>query len=82
LKSLGLPELRGGAGIPGLNRTDVYQTHQIPLPPLEVQKEIVAEIEGYQANIEDYKNAISEEEKKIHAAIERVWGEATVINAG
>ncbi|TLU82583.1 MAG: restriction endonuclease subunit S [Chlorobium sp.] len=48
LKSLGLPELRGGAGIPGLSRSDVYQTHQIPLPPLEVQKEIVAEIEGYQ----------------------------------
>jgi type I restriction enzyme M protein len=48
LKSLNLPELRGGAGIPGLNRTDVYETHQIPLPPLEVQKEIVAEIEGYQ----------------------------------
>ena len=48
LKTLNLPELRGGAGIPGLNRTDVYVTHQIPLPPLEVQKEIVAEIEGYQ----------------------------------
>jgi len=45
---LNLPELRGGAGIPGLNRTDVYETHQIPLPPLDVQKEIVAEIEGYQ----------------------------------
>lgn len=48
LKTLNLPELRGGAGIPGLNRTDVYETHQIPLPPLEVQKEIVAEIEDYQ----------------------------------
>ncbi len=48
LKTVNLPELRGGAGIPGLNRTDVYETHQIPLPPLEVQKEIVAEIEGYQ----------------------------------
>ena len=48
LKSLNLPELRGGAGIPGLNRTDVYETHQIPLPPLDVQKEIVAEIECYQ----------------------------------
>ncbi|MCX5805344.1 MAG: N-6 DNA methylase [Proteobacteria bacterium] len=48
LKSLNLPDLRGGAGIPGLNRSDVYNTHQIPLPPLEVQKEIVAEIEGYQ----------------------------------
>jgi type I restriction enzyme M protein len=48
LKGLNLPELRGGAGIPGLNRTDVYETHKIPLPPLEVQKEIVAEIDCYQ----------------------------------
>ncbi len=48
LTTLNLPELRGGAGIPGLNRTDVYETHRIPLPPLVVQKEIVAEIEGYQ----------------------------------
>ena len=52
LKSLKLQELRGGAGIPGLNRSEVYQTHQIPLPPLEVQKEIVAEIEGYQKVID------------------------------
>jgi type I restriction enzyme M protein len=48
LKTLNLPELRDGAGIPGLNRTDVYEKYHIPLPPLEVQKEIVAEIEGYQ----------------------------------
>lgn len=48
LKTLNLPELRGGAGIPGLNRTEVYEKHQIPLPPVEVQKELVAEIEGYQ----------------------------------
>ena len=48
LKTLNLKELRGGAGIPGLNRTEVYETHKIPLPPLEVQKKIVAEIEGYQ----------------------------------
>jgi len=48
LKSLNLPDLKNGAGIPGLNRTDVYQAHKIPLPPLEVQKEIVAEVEGYQ----------------------------------
>ena len=52
LKSLKLQELRGGAGIPGLNRSEVYQTHQIPLPPLEVQKEIVSEIEGYQKIID------------------------------
>ncbi len=52
LRTLNLPELRGGAGIPGLNRTDVYQKHRIPLPPLEVQREIVAEIEGYQRVID------------------------------
>ena len=52
LKSLNLPDLRGGAGIPGLNRSDVYNAHQIPLPPLEVQREIVAEIEGYQKVID------------------------------
>ena len=47
LKSLDLPSLSGGAGIPGLNRNDVYAKHKLPLPPLEVQREIVAEIEGY-----------------------------------
>jgi type I restriction enzyme M protein len=52
LKSLNLPDLRGGTGIPGLNRSDVYNAHQIPLPPLEVQKEIVAEIESYQKVID------------------------------
>ncbi len=52
LTALDLPSLRGGAGIPGLNRTDVYNAHKIPLPPLEVQKEIVAEIEGYQKVID------------------------------
>jgi len=52
LKSLDLPSLRGGAGVPGLNRNDVYSKHRLPLPPLEVQREIVAEIEGYQKVID------------------------------
>ncbi len=52
LKSLSLPNLREGAGVPGLNRKDVYTRHKLPLPPLEVQKETVAEIEGYQKIID------------------------------
>ncbi len=36
-----------GATYPNLKR-DEYLAFQIPLPPLEIQKEIVAEIEGYQ----------------------------------
>ncbi|MBP8265460.1 MAG: N-6 DNA methylase [Zoogloea sp.] len=48
---------------------------QIPLPPLEVQKEIVAEIEGYQNEIARLKNAIVNEETKIQEALARIWGE-------
>ncbi len=33
-------------------RNDTQSSFQIPLPPLEVQKEIVAEIEGYQKVID------------------------------
>ncbi len=71
LKSLGLPELRGGAGIPGLNRTEVYQTHQIPLPPLEVQKEIVAEIEGYQKVIDGARAVL--DNYRPHIPIDPEW---------
>lgn len=46
----------------------------IPLPPLAVQQEIVAEIEGYQHEIARLKKAVTEEEAKIQAALERVWG--------
>ncbi len=52
LESLDLPKLREGAGVPGLNRNDVYQNYKLPLPPLEVQRELVAEIEGYQRVID------------------------------
>lgn len=59
LRSLDLPSLKGGAGIPGLNRQDVYDRHQIPLPPLAVQHEIVSEIESYQAEIAELKGEIA-----------------------
>jgi type I restriction enzyme M protein len=39
--------MAGKGSYPSINQTDV-ESLQIPLPPLEVQKEIVAEIEGYQ----------------------------------
>lgn len=48
---------------------------EIPLPPLEVQKEIMAEIEGYQNEVKRLKNAITDQEKKIRATLARIWGE-------
>ena len=47
---------------------------QIPLPPLEVRREIVSEIEGYQRVIEGARGLIEQTEGEIAAAIGRVWG--------
>ena len=49
--------------------------YHIPLPPLETQQAIVAEIEAEQALVESNRELIERFEKKIQAAIARVWGE-------
>ena len=51
-----------------------YSSFQFPLPPLEVQREIVAEIEGYEKKIGNYEVEIANCRKKIDNAIEKVWG--------
>jgi len=71
LKSLNLPDLRGGAGIPGLNRSDVYNACQIPLPPLDVQKEIVAEIQGCQKVIDGARAVL--DNYRPHISIHPDW---------
>ena len=48
---------------------------RIPLPPLEVQKEIVAEIEAEQAMVNANRGLIERMEKKIQATLTRVWGD-------
>ena len=61
-------------GQAGIN-TKSLSEFEIPLPPLDVQREIVAEIEGYQKVIDGARAVIERFEKKIHAALARVWGE-------
>ena len=48
---------------------------QIPLPPLEIQKQITAEIEREQKIVESNKELIEIYEKKIKDKIGEVWGE-------
>ncbi len=66
--------LHGGVGLVHITKGNLERI-QIPLPPLDVQKDIVAEIEGYQAEIERLRIAIFDEEKKIQATLARIWGE-------
>ena len=46
---------------------------QIPLPPLSVQQEIVAEIEGYQKAIDKARQMIYDNEHMIQSTVARVW---------
>jgi restriction endonuclease S subunit len=53
-----------------------FSRFEIPLPTLEEQKTIVAEIEGYRNEIARLKSTIEDEERKIGVALARVWGES------
>jgi type I restriction enzyme M protein len=50
-RSKAIPQMTGTGGLQRVPRTFV-ESFEIPLPPLEVQREIVAEIEGYQRVID------------------------------
>lgn len=52
-----------------------YSKIKIPLPPLEVQEQIVAEIEAEQKVVNANKELIEKMEKKIKAKISEVWGD-------
>ena len=57
---------------------DALRTLSVPLPDLETQRAIVAEIEAEQALINANRQLIARFEAKIKTAINRVWGEANL----
>ncbi len=71
LKDLGLADIRNGAAVPGLNRNDVYARYQLPIPPIEVQREIVAEIEGCQRVIDGARAVV--ENYRPHLSVDPEW---------
>jgi type I restriction enzyme M protein len=66
------------ASIPKINRSQLFGT-KIPLPPLEIQHVIVAEIQAEQALVNGNRELITRFERKIETAIARVWGEAKAV---
>ncbi len=62
------------ASIPKINQSQLFAT-RIPLPPVETQRAIVAEIEAEQALVNANRELIARMEKKIQAVLARVWGE-------
>ncbi|MFN7537005.1 MAG: restriction endonuclease subunit S, partial [Burkholderiales bacterium] len=54
--------------------TDQIREFSIPLPDLDTQRDIVAEIEAEQALVNANKQLIERFEAKIKTVINRVWG--------
>jgi type I restriction enzyme M protein len=63
-----------GAQLPRVGWSS-FASIKIPLPPLEIQRAIVAEIEAEQALVNANRELIARMEKKIQATLARVWGE-------
>ena len=61
----GIAQMTGTGGLQRVPR-DFVKHYQIPLPPLEVQHEIVAEIEGYQKVIDGARAVVENYRPHIH----------------
>ena len=77
-----LIRLAGGGAQPNISQK-IIREFQIPLPPLEVQKEIVAEIEGYQKVINGARAVL--DNYRPHIPIHPDWpmvelGQACIVN--
>lgn len=70
----GKNKMTGTGGLQRIPR-NVLENYQIPVPPLQAQETIVAEIKSHQIKIVEYENRIAEETQAIKNAIARVWGE-------
>jgi type I restriction enzyme M protein len=65
--------LASGAAIPGITRGHVLSL-EIPLPPLDEQRRIVAELDAEGLQIEAVRSLIPRFEAKIQHVLDRVWG--------
>ena len=70
----GIQKKAQGLGVKGITRKEFANTI-IPLPSLDTQKQIVAEIEKEQKMVDECKKLIAIHEQKIKDKIAEVWGE-------
>jgi type I restriction enzyme M protein len=66
--------LISGVAITRLTLTKLNNA-RIPLPPSEIQQQIIAEMEAEQALVAANRKLIQHFEKKIQVAVARIWGE-------
>jgi len=62
-----------GGVVNNLN-SELVRNVEIPVPPIEVQREIVAEIKDYEREIERLTRDVTVQEANIQTLIDQVWG--------
>jgi len=72
LGTIGLDKLSGGTGVPGLNRDDAY-SQNIPLPPLDVQQQIVNECEAVDKEVKQARQAIEQTKGELEKEISKIY---------
>lgn len=73
-RAIATPAMTGTGGLQRVPKA-IVEEFQIPLPPLEVQHQIVAEIEGYQQKMYEHRKAIEKLEQQVKITVNKVWGE-------
>jgi len=64
-----------GAAIPGIAREHLL-TLEIPLPPVDKQREIIAKLDEETAQIESVRSLIPQFEAKIQRVLDNLWGDS------
>ena len=59
---------------PNITKSDILN-FKFPLPPLEIQNILIAEIEAEQALVDSNRELIKRFEKRIEVTISRIWGD-------
>ncbi|MDP4010785.1 MAG: N-6 DNA methylase [Candidatus Roizmanbacteria bacterium] len=74
LKSLNFFKYQSGGAMPGVNRNEMY-AERIPLPSLEIQRQIVEKLDLQMQALEGVRLLKSEAQKQIEEILAGVWGE-------
>jgi type I restriction enzyme M protein len=72
-RAIATPAMTGTGGLQRVPKS-IVEEFQIPLPSLEVQRQIVTDIEGYQKKMGEHRKAIDALEQKIKLTVNKVWG--------
>jgi type I restriction-modification system DNA methylase subunit/restriction endonuclease S subunit len=68
LKKLDLPSTKGGSGSGGINKNDIHAM-RVPLPPMNIQNQIVAECEAVYQEVEQARSTLEYAQNQIEQLV-------------